>query len=229
MTAFLASLAFVVLAEMGDKTQLLAMALATRFNAKVVMGGILMATAANHFLAVVLGNYITDVIPIHYVQIAAAASFILFGLWTIRGDELEGEDKRFNFSPFWTVFVAFFLAEMGDKTQLATVTLAAKYQSIVPVWIGTTTGMIVADALGIVVGITLGKKIPERAVKWVAAMIFISFGIMGLYEYLPKQAAMLVVPVVLVAIVPAVYLLDRGNQAKSAAPSHDKVGEENIP
>ncbi|MBI4633838.1 MAG: TMEM165/GDT1 family protein [Deltaproteobacteria bacterium] len=212
MTAFWASLAFVVLAEMGDKTQLLAMALATRFKVKVVMGGILMATAANHFLAVVLGNYITDIIPIRTVQIAAAASFVLFGLWTIRGDELEGEDKRFNFSPFWTVFVAFFLAEMGDKTQLATVAMAAKYQSIVPVWIGTTTAMIIADALGIVVGITLGKKIPERAVKWIAAMIFIFYGILGLYEYLPKQVALPVVTGTLLAIMPAVYLLARGNK-----------------
>jgi len=187
MTAFLASLGFVVLAEMGDKTQLLAMAFATRYKASTVMWGVFAATVVNHFLAVLAGNYLTDLVPIHYVQIAAAVSFILFGLWTIRGDELAGEDKRFHFSPFWTVAIAFFIAEMGDKTQLATVALAAKYQSVMPVLAGTTAGMLIADAIGIGIGIVMGKKIPERAVKWIAALIFIAFGFWGLYEYLPEE------------------------------------------
>ncbi len=185
MHALLASVGFVVLAEMGDKTQLLAMALACRFRWQTVMLGVFAATLGNHFLAVVAGTYLTKLIPLDYVRIAAFASFILFGFWTLRGDTLEGEDKRFNFSPFWTVAVAFFLAEMGDKTQLATVALAAEYQSIFAVWLGTTTGMLIADAIGIGVGIVLGKKIPERAIKWTAAFIFIFFGLSGLYELLP--------------------------------------------
>jgi putative Ca2+/H+ antiporter (TMEM165/GDT1 family) len=185
MNALLASIGFVVLAEMGDKTQLLAMALACRFRWQTVMLGVFAATLCNHFLAVVAGTYLTKLIPFFYVQIAASASFILFGFWTLRGDTLEGEDKRFNFSPFWTVAVAFFLAEMGDKTQLATVALAAEYQSIFSVWVGTTMGMLIADAIGIGVGIVLGKKIPERAIKWTAALIFIFFGLSGLYELLP--------------------------------------------
>lgn len=185
MTTYLLSTLFVVLAEMGDKTQLLAMAFATRYKASTVLWGVFVATLLNHFLAVYLGNYMTHFMPMHYIQIAAAVSFILFGLWTIRGDELDNEDKRFNFSPFWTVAIAFFLAEMGDKTQLATVALAAKYQTIIPVWMGTTTGMIIADVIGIVVGIVLGKKIPAASVKWFAASIFILFGIIGLYQYIP--------------------------------------------
>ena len=186
MNALFASIGFVVLAEMGDKTQLLAMALACRFRWQTVMLGVFVATLGNHFLAVVAGTYLTRLIPLDYVRIAAFASFILFGFWTLRGDKLEGEDKRFNFSPFWTVAVAFFLAEMGDKTQLATVALAAEYQSIFAVWLGTTTGMLIADAIGIGVGIVLGKKIPERAIKWTAAFIFIFFGLSGLYELLPN-------------------------------------------
>ena len=186
MTAYLASLGFVVLAEMGDKTQLLAMAFASRYKWQTVMWGVFVATLVNHLLAVVTGNYLTRLIPLSYIQIAAAASFILFGLWTLRGDTLEGEDKRFNFSPFWTVAVAFFFAEMGDKTQLATVALATQYQSIVGVWLGTTSGMLVADAIGIIVGIVLGKRIPERFIKWFAAIIFIGFGVVGLYQTLPK-------------------------------------------
>jgi putative Ca2+/H+ antiporter (TMEM165/GDT1 family) len=185
LTAYLASLGFVVLAEMGDKTQLLAMAFASRYKWQTVMWGVFAATLVNHLLAVVAGNYLTRLIPLSYIQIAAAASFILFGLWTLRGDTLEGEDKRFNYSPFWTVAVAFFFAEMGDKTQLATVALATKYQSIVGVWLGTTSGMLVADAIGIIVGIVLGKRIPERFIKWFAAIIFIGFGVVGLYQTLP--------------------------------------------
>lgn len=198
MTTFLASLGFVVLAEMGDKTQLLAMAFATRYRASTVMWGVFVATACNHLLAVLAGNYLTNIIPVRYVQIVAAVSFILFGLWTIRGDELKGEDRRFSFGPFWTVAVAFFIAEMGDKTQLATIALAAKYRSIVSVLIGTTAGMLIADAIGIGIGIVLGKEIPERAIKWFAALIFIFFGLYGLHEYVPDD--ILTLPVIVTGI-----------------------------
>ncbi len=182
MIAFWTSLAFVVLAEMGDKTQLLAMAFAARMRWQTVMWGVFWATAANHFLAVLAGNYLTHIIPMFWIKVAAAASFILFGLWTIRGDHLEGEDKRFNYSPFWTVVIAFFLAEMGDKTQLATVALAADFRTVIPVWTGTTTGMLIADAVGIVIGIVLHKNLPEKKIKWFAAATFILFGMWGLYE-----------------------------------------------
>lgn len=185
MTAYIASMVLVVLAEMGDKTQLLAMAFATRFRWQTVMWGIFAATLCNHLFAVLAGHYLTMVIPLSYIKITAAASFILFGLWTLRGDSLDNEDKRFNFNPFWTVAVAFFIAEMGDKTQLATVALATKYSNILHIWLGTTTGMLIADAIGIIVGIVLGKNIPERFVKWFAATIFIIFGILGLYDALP--------------------------------------------
>lgn len=182
MTAFLTSLMIVVLAEMGDKTQLLAMAFASRFRWQTVMWGVFAATAANHLFAVLVGNYLTSIIPLTTIKIAASASFIFFGLWTIRGDTLDDEDKRFNFSPFWTITVAFFIAEMGDKTQLATVALAAEFNTILPVWIGTTTGMLIADGIGIIAGIVLHKKIPEKQIKWFAALVFIAFGIWGLYE-----------------------------------------------
>jgi putative Ca2+/H+ antiporter (TMEM165/GDT1 family) len=174
----------VVLAEMGDKTQLLAMAFASRFRWQTVMWGVFAATLANHLFAVLVGNYLTNVIPLTYIKIAASASFIIFGLWTLRGDKLEGEDKKFNFSPFWTVTVAFFFAEMGDKTQLATVALAAEFNTVFPVWTGTTAGMLIADAIGIIVGIVLHKNIPEKQIKWFAALVFIAFGVSGLYNTL---------------------------------------------
>lgn len=187
MTAFLASLGFVVLAEMGDKTQLLAMAFAARFRWQTVMGAVLVATAANHLGAAAAGSWLTTVVPLGTIAIAAAASFILFGLWTIRGDRLEGEDARYRFSPFWTVTVAFFIAEMGDKTQLATVSLAVKYGAIWAVWAGTTLGMVISNAIGIVFGNLMGRRLPEREIKWVAALVFIAFGLWGLWENLPRE------------------------------------------
>jgi len=204
MTAFIASLIFVVLAEMGDKTQLLAMAFASRFRWQTVMWGVFVTTAANHLIAATAGSYLTMIVPMEGIKIAAAVSFIIFGLWTIRGDTLSGEDQRYHFSPFWTVTVAFFLAEMGDKTQLATISLAVKYQAILTVWMGTTLGMMVSDAFGIVVGIVMGKKIPERIIKWGAALIFIAFGAVGLYENLPKP---LLTPVGIMAGILTIILI----------------------
>lgn len=199
MTAFLTSLVFVVLAEMGDKTQLLAMAFATRYRWQTVMWGVFAATILNHLFAVLVGNYLTQLVPMQYIQIAAAASFILFGLWTIYGDKLDDENKATKYSPFWTVAIAFFFAEMGDKTQLATVALAAQFNAVIPVWMGTTAGMMVADGIGIIIGIVLGKKIPERVVKWCAAIIFILFGLFGLYESLPQSV--LTTPVIIISLV----------------------------
>lgn len=215
MTAFITALTFVVLAEMGDKTQLLGMAFATRYPWTTVMWGVFAATLFNHLFAVLVGNYITMFMPLQYVQIAAAASFILFGLWTIRGDELNGEDKETHRSPFWTVTIAFFFAEMGDKTQLATIALAAQFNAIVPVWMGTTLGMMIANAIGILIGIVLGKKIPERLVKWFAAMIFIFFGVFGLYEYLPND--ILTTPVIvggLAVLLLAIFLVAQMSNSK---------------
>ncbi len=187
MTSFIASILFVTLAEMGDKTQLLAMAFATKYRPWTVLQAVFVATLVNHALAVAAGRLLTSVIPLEIISLVAALSFILFGLWTIRGDELHNEDKRFNFSPFWTVAVAFFLAEMGDKTQLATVALAAEFSKVIPVWAGTTTGMLIADAVGIIVGIVLHTKVPERKIKWFAAIVFILFGLLGLYQALMGQ------------------------------------------
>ncbi|WP_371370679.1 TMEM165/GDT1 family protein [Sporomusa aerivorans] len=218
MTAFITALTFVVLAEMGDKTQLLGMAFATRYPWPTVLWGVFVATILNHLFAVIVGSYITLFIPLQYVQIIAAASFIIFGLWTIRGDELNDEDKDTRRSPFWTVTIAFFIAEMGDKTQLATIALAAQFSNaIIPVWLGTTAGMMIANAIGIVVGVILGKKIPERLVKWVAAITFIFFGVYGLYEYLPRE--LVTTPVMagtLIVILLSMYLVAKLSADKLA-------------
>jgi putative Ca2+/H+ antiporter (TMEM165/GDT1 family) len=153
VTAIPTSLAIITFADMGDKTQLLAMPFATRFLRQTVMWRVFAATAANHFFAIGAGNYLTNFVPLVYAKIAAAVSFIVFGLWTPRGDELRNEERRFNFSSFWTVTIAFLVGEMGDRTQLATVALAAEFNSVIPIWLGTTGAMLVADAAGIILGL----------------------------------------------------------------------------
>ncbi len=188
MTTFIASFLFVVLAEMGDKTQLLTMAFAARYNAIKVLLAVFIATVINHAFAVCVGHYLSEFIPMDIVSVAAALSFILFGLWTIRGDKLNGEDTRKSkLGPIATVAIAFFLAEMGDKTQLATISLAAKYNNMALVLFGTTIGMVVADGIGIIVGVVLRKNIPEKFIKWFSAIIFILFGLLGIYEYMDTK------------------------------------------
>jgi putative Ca2+/H+ antiporter (TMEM165/GDT1 family) len=187
MTAFITSVLFVVLAEMGDKTQLLAMCFAMKYRWQTVMWGVFVATLLNHLLAVLTGIFITTLVPMSWIQIAASVSFIIFGLWTIRGDTLGCVNETSNRSPFWVVAIAFFIAECGDKTQLATVALAAQFNTVLPVWLGTTTGMMIADTIGIIFGVVMGRKIPENTVKWFAAVVFIAFGLVGLYETAPHD------------------------------------------
>ncbi len=185
MTAFVMSLLFIFLAELGDKSMLLAMAFATRFSWQTVLGGVFCATLLNHLLVVCLGTYLTQFVSLEHVNLFCSLAFIGFGLWTIRGDILCEDTDNCRFSPFWTVAIAFFLSEMGDKTQLATLTLAAEYNNLWAVWFGTTIGMTLADASGIILGIVLGKNIPESFIKWFAAVIFILFGLWGFYSFLP--------------------------------------------
>lgn len=185
---------FVVLAEMGDKTQLLAMAFAARYSASKVLLAVFIATLVNHSLAVAAGRFLTTVIPMEIISLSAALSFIIFGLWTIRGDKLEGQDKKESrFGPVATVAIAFFLVEMGDKTQLATVSLAVKYQSAISVLAGTTLGMVIADAIGIIAGIVMRKHIPEKIIKWISAIVFVLFGLIGVYKILSSRISIVYV------------------------------------
>jgi Ca2+/H+ antiporter, TMEM165/GDT1 family len=185
MAAFIASFMLVVLAEMGDKTQLLAMAFATRYSAKKVLIAVFLATVINHGLAVLVGHFLSVALPMKMISFAASLSFIGFGIWTLRGDKLHGEEKKESkFGPVLTVGIAFFLAEMGDKTQLATVALAVEYKNMFGVLIGTTLGMVVADAIGIITGTIVRKRVPDKIIKWVSASIFIFFGIAGMINIL---------------------------------------------
>jgi putative Ca2+/H+ antiporter (TMEM165/GDT1 family) len=178
MTVFLTTLGLIGAAEMGDKTQLLTLALSARFPLGGVLGGVLVATLLNHALAVAVGGAALLVVPASLLHAAAGLSFIGFGLWTLRGDRLTGNEERRVGPPLVTVAVSFFLAEMGDKTQLATAALAAQATSLVPVWLGSVLGMILADGLAVAVGHLLGRRLPERPLKIGAAALFLLFGIL---------------------------------------------------
>lgn len=177
---------FIFVAEMGDKTQILALAFATRFPVKKVLLGIGLGAFLNHGLAVILGNLLSQVVPVNTIQMIAGAAFVGFALWTLKSDdEEEEEESKTNLGPTITVAIAFFLGELGDKTQLTAITLAADAKYPVMVLAGTVSGMIATGALGIFVGKKLGDKIPELGIKLLAASIFMFFGIQKLYQTVP--------------------------------------------
>ena len=178
----------VLIAEIGDKTQILAMAFATKFPVKKVLLGIFLGSFLNHGLAVILGSYISAFIPINTIQIVAGFAFVGFSLWTLKrdGDEDDDEKKKSTFGPVITIAIAFFIGELGDKTQLTAITLAT--DAIYPYAIlgGTVLGMIVTGGMGIIVGKKLRDKISDFLIKVIAASVFMFFGITKLYQTLPK-------------------------------------------
>ena len=186
MNAFLIATAVIFVAELGDKSQLMALTFATRFKTVPVLIGITLATAIVHAVSVVVGAAVGATIPTKPIAIIAGIAFIIFGLWTLRGDELTEEDKARADSvsakhAIIAVGTVFFLAELGDKTMLATITLATK-EGLFGTWLGSTVGMVAADALAIVVGRQLGARLPERAIKIGAAIAFFVFAAILLFE-----------------------------------------------
>ena len=184
LTAFFLALGLVFAAEMGDKTQLVALAFATRYKTSIVLTGVFVATILVHLLSVFIGEAAGLFIPLLWIKIAAGVAFVIFGLWTLRGDKLDDEDKveESRWGPLLTVGITFFVAELGDKTMLMTVTIASQQQSFVGVWLGSTVGMVLADGIAIIVGKVIGKNLPEKAVKYGAAIVFFLSGIYILYE-----------------------------------------------
>lgn len=177
METVVGSFLLVAVSEMGDKTQLLAFSLATRYRRPwVVMAGILVATLLNHALAASVGTWVAAYVPPRVMAGVLAATFIGFGLWTLVPDTLEETKGPSGMGPFLTTTVLFFLAEMADKTQLATIALAARYRSVVLVTLGTTLGMLAADGLAVFLGEKLAERVSMKAVRWLAAGSFFAFG-----------------------------------------------------
>ena len=177
MEAIWQSFFLVALSEMGDKTQLLALMLAVRFKKPwPIMAGILVATLLNHGLASAVGGWLASLVDPSTLQLLLAALFIGFGLWILVPDSAGDTPSAPRFGAFVTTAVMFFIAEMGDKTQLATVALGARFQAPISVTIGTTLGMLAADGLAVVCGERLTNIVPMKYMRLAAASLFIGFG-----------------------------------------------------
>jgi Ca2+/H+ antiporter, TMEM165/GDT1 family len=179
MNAFLLSFGVIFLAELGDKSQLMALAFAARYRAWMVVVAVTIATLVVHAGSVLLGSAFALAVPTSVIQVAAGVAFLAFAAWTLRGDRLGASDeRRAGQAGQWailTIGTAFFLAELGDKTMLATITLATT-QEPWGTWLGSTAGMVFADGIAIAVGAVLGTRLPERAIRILAAASFVVFG-----------------------------------------------------
>jgi Ca2+/H+ antiporter, TMEM165/GDT1 family len=187
MTALFVSLFAVAIAEIGDRTQLLAIILAARFGRPwTILAGILAATLANHALAATAGYFISDLLEGLWVRIAIALAFIAMAVWTLIPDKMDEEEdaQRTGAGVFLATLVAFFLVEIGDKTQIATVALAARFESIVLVTMGTTLGMMAANAPAVFLGRAATRVLPLRTMRVIAAGIFLAIGVWGLWDAL---------------------------------------------
>lgn len=183
MEALLVSTGIVALAEIGDKTQLLAFILAAKFRRPLpIVLGILIATLVNHGFAGAVGSWITSLLGPETLRWVLGISFLAMAGWTLIPDEFDEDDAKLaRFGVFGTTLVAFFLAEMGDKTQVATVALAAQYQSLVAVVSGTTLGMMIANVPAVIMGDRIAHKLPVKRVHQVAAAIFLVLGLATLF------------------------------------------------
>lgn len=181
MEALLFSTAIVALAEMGDKTQLLSFVLAAKLKRKVPIAlGILLATLANHFLAGYVGTWLASLVSPRTLKWIIALSFFAFGAWALKPDELKEDQKLRGAGVFLTSCIAFFLVEMGDKTQLATIALAARYDSLVAVVLGTTLGMMIANVPAVWMGEALARRVNMKVLRWIAAGLFVLLGVLAL-------------------------------------------------
>lgn len=185
MEAFLVSTGVVAIAEIGDKTQLLALVLAARFRAPLpIIAGILVATVANHALAASLGVIVADLLGPEILRNALGLSFLAMAVWIMVPDKVDDEEAAATrrYGPFLATLVAFFMLEIGDKTQIATVALAARFDALFIVTLGTTLGMMLANIPAVLIGKAAADRIPMTAAHGIAAVIFAVMGIMALAD-----------------------------------------------
>ncbi|MFT4043793.1 MAG: TMEM165/GDT1 family protein [Gordonia sp. (in: high G+C Gram-positive bacteria)] len=205
IAALLLSFGVIFIAELGDKSQLMAMTYALRHKWWLVIAAITVATTAVHAASVFFGHFLGLSIPANAMSIVAGLAMLVFGLWTLRGDYLDDDEQskadRAGTSVFFAVMSSFFLAELGDKTMLATITLAAQ-SNWLGVWIGSTLGMVGADALAIALGALLGKHLPERVISIGASILFFAFSVWLLLEGLRDAN-----PVVIAATLSAAVII----------------------
>jgi putative Ca2+/H+ antiporter (TMEM165/GDT1 family) len=187
LQAFLVSFGVIFVAELGDKSQLMAMTFATRYRPLPILVGVAIATAVVHALSVIVGVLVGAHLPTTTITLIAGIAFLGFAAWTFRGDTLDDDEaaraERTHRSAVVAASVAFFLAELGDKTMFATITLATR-EGAFGTWLGSTAGMVTADAIAIAVGAVLGRRLPERTIRIGAGVAFLVVGIALIVEAL---------------------------------------------
>lgn len=184
MEAFITSTFLVAIAEIGDKTQLLSFVLAARYPKKAIaiIAGIFVATLLNHFIAASFGNWLASLVSPDILHWILAASFFAFAVWALIPDKIDAVDTRISHTGvFMTTTLLFFMAEMGDKTQLATVALAAQYKNLLAVVMGTTLGMMIANVPAVLLGEALVKKLPLHIMRYIASALFALVGVLILF------------------------------------------------
>lgn len=187
---FISAFLLIFFAEMGDKTQLLALAFSTKYSVKQVLTGVMIGSFLNHGIAILLASFIATLASDGSIKILAALMFIGFGLWSLKLDFVDEEDEdssKLKLGPIFTVALAFFIGELGDKTQLSAMALGLDSISPFVTLIGTTAGMVAVSGIGILVGRLIGKKIPEVTMKVVSAFVFLGFGVTGLWSSIPGK------------------------------------------
>lgn len=188
MSVFLISTAIIFVAELGDKSQLVALWFATRYRWWLVLAGVSVATLVVHLGSVAIGRAFGELLPERIVLTAIGLSFLAFAVWSVRGDSLtEGRSPAQTvplFGSFGVITASFFVSELGDKTQLATVSLAGNTNQTIGVWLGSTVGMVLADSFAIAVGRLAGRRLPRRGIGIGAAMLFVAFGVLSLVRAL---------------------------------------------
>ncbi|NNG96061.1 TMEM165/GDT1 family protein [Gordonia araii] len=221
IAALILSFGVVFVAELGDRSQLMAVMFAMRYRSWMVIAAITTATALIHLVSVGVGHFLGASIPTHLTSVVAGLAMIVFGLWTIRGDTIDPgltRPAKIGPSAFAAVTGAFFLAELGDKTMFTTVALATNNDWF-GVWIGSTLGMVAADALAIALGAAMARHLPPRVISRGAAALFFAFGAWLIYKGLEGADVRLVIGVLalVVSIVALGVLVIRQERAKQQA------------
>lgn len=188
ITELIRAFALITIAEMGDKTQLLSMTFATKYSTKKVLLGVAIGACLNHGLAILFGTLLSNYIDISSLQVLGGIMFLIFGLWGLKVEVDDDEEEQVEkYGPIFTVALAFFVGELGDKTQLAAMTIATYAKFPVFILMGTVLGMVFTSSIGIFVGNKIGNKVPEIYIKLVSSGIFLIFGFSKLYSSLPER------------------------------------------
>ncbi|HKL41551.1 MAG TPA: TMEM165/GDT1 family protein [Clostridia bacterium] len=225
---FIKAFVLIFFAEMGDKSQLIAMTFATQYRLKTVLIGIFIGTAINHIIAVSIGVFLSQLIPIAIVQVSASLFFLIFGLLTLREEpeETTAQKKKISIHPIIMIATVFFIGELGDKTQLTTIALASHSLSPLITLSGTVLGMFVTSIIGILIGYKFGKDIPEFTIKIASASIFIIFGLIKLFRFINKDLLFIFgIPLAVIVLTSYIALLIKAFRNKEKLTEYKTIAE----